>query len=313
MPEPQVFHIPSPVAGLALQMFHQPAAASAGRRAVLYVHGATFPAALSIGFRFDGRSWADALSEAGFDVFGLDFLGFGGSGRYPEMAGPPDSAPPPGRAPEAAAQIGRAAAAIRSRLGVERVSLLAHSWGSLAAGLFAGEHPGRVDRLVLFGPIARREGLAAPAPPPAWRAVSNAAQWARFIADVPAGAAPVLSETHFAAWAPAYLASDPASAGREPPGVAVPGGPAADIADAWSGRLAYDPARIVAPVCILRGAWDSLCTDADAAWLFDACAATALKRDVKLSHGTHLMHLEAGREALYQAAITFLNSDSYIT
>ena len=39
------------------------------RRAVLYVHGATFPSALSVAHRFDGRSWRDALCEAGFDVW----------------------------------------------------------------------------------------------------------------------------------------------------------------------------------------------------------------------------------------------------
>jgi pimeloyl-ACP methyl ester carboxylesterase len=310
MPEPAFFSIPSPVPGLALHMFHHPAATNPGRHAVLYVHGATFPAALSAGFRFDGRSWADAMAEAGFDVFGVDFLGFGGSDRYPEMAAPPEAAPPLGRAPAAAAQFGCAVAAITARLGLPRVSLLAHSWGCMVAGLFATLEPERVERLVLFGPITRREGPAAPMPP-AWQCVTNAAQWARFIADVPQGAAGVLSPAHFAAWAPAYLASDPTSLSRDPPSVAIPCGPRADIADAWAGRLPYEPSRITAPLCILRGAWDSLCTDADAAWLFDACTAAPLKRDVKLGHGTHLMHLEAGRTALHRDAIAFLRGESY--
>jgi pimeloyl-ACP methyl ester carboxylesterase len=73
----------------------------------------------------------------------------------------------------------------------------------------------------------------------------------------------------------------------------------------------HEPSRITAPLCILRGAWDSLCTDADAAWLFDACTAAPLKRDVKLSHGTHLMHLEAGRTALHRDAIAFLCGERY--
>jgi hypothetical protein len=37
-------------------------------RPILYIHGATFPSALSIAHRFDGYSWRDALCEAGFDV-----------------------------------------------------------------------------------------------------------------------------------------------------------------------------------------------------------------------------------------------------
>ena len=59
-------------------------------------------------------------------------------------------------------------------------------------------------------------------------------------------------------------------------------------------------------MAIVRGAWDSMCTDTDAAWLFDAFSAAPIKRDVKLSRGTHLMHLEAGRAALYRATEDFL-------
>ena len=43
---------------------------------------ATFPTRLSVGFRFDGFSCMDDLSQAGFDVLSLDFLGFGYSYRY---------------------------------------------------------------------------------------------------------------------------------------------------------------------------------------------------------------------------------------
>jgi pimeloyl-ACP methyl ester carboxylesterase len=58
---------------------------------VLYVHGATFPSGLSIAHRFDGFAWRDALCAAGFDVWGLDFQGFGHSDRYPEMEEVPDA------------------------------------------------------------------------------------------------------------------------------------------------------------------------------------------------------------------------------
>ena len=57
------------------------------------VHGATFPSALSIAHRFDGYSWRDALCEAGFDVWGFDFLGYGYPDRYPEMSRPADANP----------------------------------------------------------------------------------------------------------------------------------------------------------------------------------------------------------------------------
>ena len=48
---------------------------------VLYIHGFTFPSAVSVGYRFDGRSWADHLHGRGFDVWACDLLGYGGSTR----------------------------------------------------------------------------------------------------------------------------------------------------------------------------------------------------------------------------------------
>ena len=73
------FFIPGLHAGLRLFLRYRASTSpfAAGRRAVVYVHGATFPSGLSIAHRMDGRSWRDALNEAGFDVWGLDFQGFG--------------------------------------------------------------------------------------------------------------------------------------------------------------------------------------------------------------------------------------------
>lgn len=98
-------------------------------RPVLYVHGATFPSASSIMFKFDGISWADELNRAGFSVWGLDFAGFGGSERYPEMEETlPGPGEPLGRAVVTAGQIERAVRYIAAQSGVPKVSIIAHSW-----------------------------------------------------------------------------------------------------------------------------------------------------------------------------------------
>lgn len=267
----------------------------AGRgRPVLYVHGATFPAALSVGYRFAGRSWADDLQVRGHDVWAFDFAGYGRS------APPGDG----GRAPEAAAQIARVIGHVRAATGHDRISIVAHSWGTIAACRFAADHPEAVDRLVLFGPIARRE-TARPGPIRRWREITLADQLARFVEDVPPGHPPVLLEPDLAQWGPAWLATDPQAKDRTPPAVRVPGGPAADIQAAWSGALAYDPARVTAPVLIVRGAWDSLTTDDDAAWLRRHLGGWA--GDVVVPEATHLMHLERGRDGLFAAAADFLS------
>ena len=74
---------------------------------------------------------------------------------------------------------------------------------------------------------------------------------------------------------------------------------------AWSGDFPYDPAAITAPILIVRGAWDSLTTDTDAAYLLERFSSQD-KRDVKVPEGTHLMHLEHSREGLFAAAGEFL-------
>jgi len=296
-----------------MRLFLRRLGASLGplRGTVLYVHGATFPSGLSIAHRFDGRSWRDALCDAGFNVWGLDFYGFGHSDRYAEMDAPADANPPLGLAQDAAAQLGVAVRFILEHEALASLSLITHSWGSMAAGLVAGQQPALVDRLVLFAPIARREPPPASRRPggPAWRVVSVEDQRARFVEDVPPGEPPLLAAAHFDDWAQRYLDSDPHSRSRDPAGVKIPSGPFVEILRAWDGELAYEPARVSAPVAIVRGAWDSLVTDADARWLFDAFIHSPVKRDVKIGHGTHLMHLETMRAALWRESATFLLGD----
>jgi pimeloyl-ACP methyl ester carboxylesterase len=56
-------------------------------------------------------------------------------------------------------------------------------------------------------------------------------------------------------------------------------------------------------VLCVRGEWDSVTNDADAAWLKTQRPSC---RDVKIAKGTHLMHLEHAREELFAAVREFL-------
>ena len=124
----------------------------------LYVHGGTFPSALSIAHRFDGESWRDALCAAGFHTWGLDFHGFGAlSDPYPEMADPADAHPPLGTRgqcqPAARTRPCVSSATIIAR---RAISLIAHSWGT---------HGCRASRRALPGPgrshgVLRRHRVA---------------------------------------------------------------------------------------------------------------------------------------------------------
>lgn len=48
--------------------------------------------------------------------------------------------------------------AIRKHYGLEKLTILAHSFGPAIAALYALEHPARVDRMIFLGPIPPRKG-----------------------------------------------------------------------------------------------------------------------------------------------------------
>ncbi len=300
-----IWTLPATASDPALHLRCQRANGTA-RAAALYVHGATFPSALSLFFRFDGRSWADALNAAGFDAWGFDFAGYGESERYHAMHRPAAAAPPLGRVDAAERQLATALQAVR-RLTNDRqpVHLIAHSWGTLVALRCAATFVNALASLTLFGPPVQRDGSPEPASLPAWRTLTIWEQYRRFIADVPRGEPNVLLDRHIDAWARAYLASDPASAAREPPAVQVPTGPMADIAALWAGDPLVDASRVRTPTLLVRGEWDSVCDDRDAARLLRSMAG-APTRDRVLAKGTHLMHLETGRIELHHAVNEFL-------
>ena len=67
-PKEEHFRIASNIDGLTLFLRYLPpnTRQAGASKIVLYVHGGSFPSALSIAHRFDGRSWRDDLTEAGF-------------------------------------------------------------------------------------------------------------------------------------------------------------------------------------------------------------------------------------------------------
>jgi alpha-beta hydrolase superfamily lysophospholipase len=312
-PDEQHFTIPGPHAGLNLFLRYlaPPESPRDARKAVLYVHGATFPSALSIAHRFEGRSWRDELCEAGFHVWALDFQGYGFSDRYPEMNAPAEKSAPLCTTEDASRQLAAAVHFIVEHQQVSRISLLAHSWGSLPACRLAGARPSWIDRVVLFAPIVLRAatGPASKAQIPAWRMVTLQDQFARFTEDVPPSEPQVLSRAQFYEWGDRYLDTDPESRTWHPCSVKIPAGPVRDVTRMWSGDPCYDPARVRAPVCLLRGEWDRVTSREDTRTLFDALTSAPCKRDITLSRGTHLMHLESGRRALYRESICFLLND----
>lgn len=281
-----------------LALYHHPAPADLGD--VIYVHGSTFGAELSVLYPLDGRSWAQALCEAGLNVWAFDFAGYGASDRYPR-----DAAQPVGDLEQALPQLQRVVAAVRVRNHGRRVSLLAHSWGGTVALRYASAHPDELASLALFAPILARDASAAPPAPASSHLLLSAwAQYRRFTEDVPAGAAQPLSEAHFQAWSTAFLATDSDAGTRMPPAVLSPAGPQSDVRALCSGQALYDAAAITTPTLLVRGEWDSAC---DAADMDRLRALLANATQATIPGATHLMHLEAARGLLYNTVNTFLS------
>lgn len=294
--------------GPLITLQRQPAVPERSARAdVIYVHGSSFGADLSIYFRFDGQSWADALNAAGFTAWGFDFIGYGRSARYPA-----DVDRPPGAIDAAMGDLRRVVRAVQQRNAGRPVVLLAHSRGGVVAARFASEQPSDVQALVLFAPVVMRPAHGAQLAPPVARPshfpLSAWAQYRRFVQDVPNDEPQVLREDHMEAWAAAWLASDPTSASRRPASVMTPAGPLDDVARLWSGQALYDAAKITAPTLLVRGAWDSSCNDSDARVLLAGLTSARTVSDVTLPCATHLMHLEQQRGALHAQVNHFLRN-----
>ena len=287
---------------LRLQVIRQPAAGDA----VLYVHGATFPAALSVAWKMDGVSWMDQLQIAGLDAWALDLAGYGGSDRPRVFEQNAMAAAPFGQCMAAAEQIVAVLQHIRRERPGVPIHVVAHSWGTLPAQQVAIDHPELISRLVLFGPVVMRDGPADTTQLPAWALITAEQQWPRQRSGLPDHAATPVSDEELERWCTAYLDSDQTSSQRIPRSVKVPNGPSADIGMLWSGKSIVDSRDIRQPTLIVRGEWDHITTDADAKRLFDALSGTSDKRDIKISGGNHWLHLQPRRKALWAETLSFL-------
>ena len=151
--DPIDIKLDSRVEGKKINLSYMKPKAGKLNKAVLFIHGASFPSALAAGFRMGGVSWMDVLAEAGYDVFTLDFLGYGKSDRYNYMLGLEGENDQRGIGKEVAEDIDIAMDYIMQFKGLNSVHLIGHSWGATVSGYYASLHPDKVNKLVLFAPF----------------------------------------------------------------------------------------------------------------------------------------------------------------
>ncbi|MBL8382527.1 MAG: alpha/beta fold hydrolase [Burkholderiales bacterium] len=289
--------------------------AFAPERTVIYLHGATYPAAASFDLPLGGLSWMDYIAGRGYDVYLLDVRGYGASTRPAAMDGPADHGTPFAHTEEAMRDLDAVVDFVCRRRGIDRVVLLAWSWGTAIAQWYASRRPERVAGLALYAPLWIRETPslvgAGAGPPGAYRTVTRAQAQARWLTGVPdERRADLIPPGWFDAWWTATLATDAQGARRDPPVLRAPNGVVADGRAYWgAGRIPWDPAAIRAPVLLVRGEWDCDTPGDMARNLFARLTGTRSKRLVELGAGTHTLMMETNRMHLFREVQRFLDDD----
>lgn len=306
------FLIDSDTAGIRLQVRNKRLAGGAGP-AVLLMHGATYSSTSLFDVAVGGFSFMDYLARAGYDAYAVDARGYGGSTRPPEMAAPPARNPPIGRTGSGVRDLAAAADFVRARRGIERLNLVAMSWGGSVAGAYTAGHNDKVAKLALIAPLWLSD-RPLPVDPGgslgAYRHVPVGRARERWV-----GAAPpehrdtLIPAGWFETWAAASLATDPDSDGVTMRAV---NGPIQDIRDHWTaGRPLYDPADITVPTLQVHAEWDIDVTLATARDFFGRLTAARYRRWVEIGEGTHMVLMEKNRLQAFEAVRRFLD-ETYV-
>ena len=75
--------------------------------------------------------------------------------------------------------------------------------------------------------------------------------------------------------------------------------------EVFNGRPLYDPAKLVMPALLIRGAQDTTSTATDAQRLLEAIASP-VKRNRVIAPGSHFLCIERNRAKLYDELNDFL-------
>jgi pimeloyl-ACP methyl ester carboxylesterase len=318
--ETKIIRIPAPGAeDISLGILEKRAARTDPRLPpVLLVHGATIGATL-FDLPLPSYSLMSRLAGAGRAVYAVDIRGFGHSLNGKVMAAPPDAHLPFPPLSEAVSDIGAAVELIREREAAPAVDLVGFSWGTVTCARYAGEHPERVARLVLYAPLYAEVNalwLNRIADPDdhnrlargigAYRLITHGHLIARWNSDLPTddpslyregGVPEVLFET--------LAALDPGTRLNGAPAFRCPAGALADLLTVFNGRPLFDPQKLTMPTLLVRGSDDTTSTDTDARRLLSALSASEKQYSV-VRPGSHFLLLEKNRSTLYEQLNVFL-------
>lgn len=308
----ETYLIDSDTAGVQLQLLRRrrpDIGRGSSSTTLMLIHGATFPSESLFDVPMDGASFMDVLATAGFDVWAVDARGYGGSSRPAEMASPPDTSSPLTPARVAARDLASAIEHVLAENDIERLSIVAMSWGGSVAGIYAERHGKYIEKLVLVAPLwlsNRPLRIDSGQPLTAWRQIQVDDFREAWLAGVPAGRhGSLLPPGWFDQWAAVTISTDPDAAA--PGTIRAPGGAIQDVREHWlANRPLYDPSAITAPVLLVHAEWDQDVRVDMMQDLFTRFENAAYRRWIEIGGGTHMILMEPGRWQAFDAIITFL-------
>lgn len=253
-----------------------PTAFATSGKVALLAHGAGTPGRVAFDLQVAGApgpgySLMDYLVDRGFDVFALDYQNYGRSeGHACGLCVTTQVA---------ADDVNAAVDHIRKLRGVDKLYLLGWSWGTNVTGLFAMQHPEKVNRLVLYAPPVWTQARGKP-PTEQFRQVTPADSRRLFEPSASDDAAVEAWVREVAHWGP-----------RTPNGVRV---------DLTSRMPLTDPAKIAPPTMIILGSLDRL-TPVSQKELpaFFASLPNADKQFIVVPGGGHALVVQKPRLRLY--------------
>jgi pimeloyl-ACP methyl ester carboxylesterase len=282
-------------------------------KTVVYVHGATYPSETAFDLQLDGLSWMDYIAQRGYDVYLLDVRGYGQSTRPPQMDKPAKDSAPFGGTMEAMRDVDAVVEFIKKRNSIDKVNLLAWSWGTAIMQWYTSLNSHKVNKLVLYAPVWIRQTASlvqvAPGPMPAYREVRRDQAKGRWLTGVPADKqADLIPNGWFDAWADATFATDPVGAKQNPPVLRAPNGVVEDGLKYWgNGVIPWKVEDIKVPVLLIKAEWDQDTPAYMAQALLPKLTGAPYKRYVEIGEGTHTVIMEKNRMMLFREVQLFLD------
>lgn len=251
-------------------------------------------------FDVKGWSWMEHLAGQGLDAWALDFRGFGNSTR-------PDVKV---RAADAVKDVEAAVAFIKEKTKAEKISIIGWGWGAVVGAKYAGDHPDRVHRLILYGPMYSSRlpeviqsmesspGVIKEYPNYELRTYDSIRQhWAKMM-----NGRDLVNPGIMADVGKAFFLADTESEQRNPKAIRQNLGPLLDLYEMWNDKPIYEPEKIKVPTLVVRGDEDFF-ADPD---LINALTGTDKKKEVVIRNATHWVLFEKHRDELLTVVLDFL-------